>query len=199
MVPSDAELIQEFLHGDVQSFNRLAMRWQQNLFGFAFRYTGNEEEAKDICQKALIKAYKNLKGLKNVNSFSSWIYQITVNLCKDEMKRRKSRNYISIGSDSNDNNENQSYELVSNSVSQMENIEKTDISNIIQTALYAIPEEQRVVIIMKEYQELKFTEIAEILKCSVNTIKSRMYYGLKNMKEKLLESKIDKEEILYEM
>ena len=82
---------------------------------------------------------------------------------------------------------------------QIEKIEKSDLSEIIKMAMSSLPEEQRVVIVMKEYQGLKFTEIAEILNCSINTIKSRMYYGLKNMKEILLKSKIDKEEILYEM
>jgi len=198
LIPSDSELIQGYLGGDVQSFNRLAMKWQKNLFGFAFRYTGNEEEAKDITQKALIKAYKNLKGLKNHDSFSSWIYQITVNLCKDEMKNRKTKNHYSIDGE-NDNNNNPNHELIADYNSQIENIEKKDISEIIKLAMSSLPEEQRVVIVMKEYQGLKFAEIAEILNCSINTIKSRMYYGLKNMKEMLLKSKINKEEILYEM
>jgi len=198
LIPSDTELIQGFLGGDVQSFNRLAMKWQKKLFSFAFRYTGNEEEAKDVCQKALIKAYKNLKSLKKLESFSSWIYQVTVNLCKDEMKKRKTKNHFSINEE-NDDTDNVQAELIANDISQIENVEKKDLSEIIRLAMSSLPEEQRVVIVMKEYQGLKFAEIAEILNCSINTIKSRMYYGLKNMKDLLLKSKIDKEEILYEM
>ncbi|RKY89235.1 RNA polymerase sigma factor [candidate division KSB1 bacterium] len=198
LVPSDVELINDFLNGNIQSFNRLAIKWQKNLFGFAYRYTGNEEEAKDICQKALIKAYKNLHNLKNSGSFSSWIYQITINLCKDEVKKRKNKNHIPYNENKMDD-ENSSVELISGDSPQIKSLEKKNIKEIIRFALNSIPEEQKIVIIMKEYQGLKFTEIAEILKCSVNTIKSRMYYGLNNMKEKLLKSNIGKEEILYEM
>jgi len=73
------------------------------------------------------------------------------------------------------------------------------IGEILKRTLMTLPEEQRVVIVMKQYQGLKFTEIADILKQPINTIKSRLYYGLRTLRKILEESKLDKEVLLHEM
>ena len=67
-------------------------QWQSQVYKIAYRYLGNEQDARDICQETFIKVHKSLKKLKNHNSFSTWIYRITVNLCKDEFNKRKKRN-----------------------------------------------------------------------------------------------------------
>ncbi len=197
---TDEELIEQFKNGNVGAFNRLIRRWQDKMFAFAYRYVGSTEEAKDICQNAFIRAYKNLKKLKDTARFSSWMYQITLNLCKDSVKSRGRKRTVSIDHEwENEKGEQvKASELLSENPSQVTGVENTEASLFVRKALNLIPDEQRVVIIMKEYQGMKFIEIAEILKIPINTVKSRMYYGLKNIRESLAKLKVGREELLNE-
>ena len=86
---TDASLIERYLKGDVSAFNTLVWRWEQPLYRFIYQNVGNEETAKDLCQTAFIKMYKQLKNLKDRDKFTPWIYRIALNLCRDEFKRRK--------------------------------------------------------------------------------------------------------------
>jgi RNA polymerase sigma-70 factor (ECF subfamily) len=162
---------------------------------------GNEETAKDICQTTFIRTFRQLKKLRDPDKFSPWIYRIALNLCRDEFKKKKNRHFLYLD-DMSANNES------SNSPMQFpdqdaktpdELYNDQQMKDILKQALVALPEEQRVVIIMKQYQGLKFTEIAEILKQPVNTVKSRLYYGLRTLRKILVESKLNKEVLFNEM
>ena len=76
---SDAELIEKFLNGDINAFNTLVWRWEKSLYNFILRYAGNRDEAKDFCQETFVRAYRNLKSLRDPHKFSSWIYRIVHN------------------------------------------------------------------------------------------------------------------------
>ena len=192
---SDESLIEEFLNGSSEAFNVLVWRWQSKIYSFTYRYVQDEDDAKDICQMVFIKAFKNLQKLRDKAKFKSWLYQIAANISKDELKRRKKRDYKSIDEEwENEKGERLSHsELLTDNANQEKEMNVKDMENIIKYALKQIPEEQRIVIILKEYQHLKFTEIADILKIPVNTIKSRMYYGLKSMRDILLKNNITEE------
>ena len=86
---SDAELIVQYKQGDVGAFNRLVWRWEKPMFNFILRTIGDQEMAKDIFQTTFIKAFKEVKNLREPDKFSPWIYRIALNLCRDEMKRKK--------------------------------------------------------------------------------------------------------------
>ncbi|MFC1563114.1 RNA polymerase sigma factor, partial [candidate division KSB1 bacterium] len=176
--------------GDSNAFNLLVERWQTPIYQLAYRFLGNEEDAKDICQNTFIKAYKNIRKIKDIESFPMWIRRIAVNLCKDEFSRRKRERYasqINLGNES-------SFNVSDNNKADFEEeIMKKDVGEIIKKAVGTLREEQKIILILKEYQGLKFTEIAEVLNISVNTAKSRMYYALKNVKNILERHRLDKE------
>ena len=206
----DAALIRNFLKGDIASFNRLAWRWQERLFRFAYRYLMDEEEAKDAVQSVLIKAYKNLKKLKDPEKFSTWIYQITVNQCKDIQKSIQRNRTQTVSSDSiTDSVQNvhpMGYGGMSSppeadlfSDNPSESVHQNNVSELVQKTLVELPEEQRIVIIMKEYEGFTFSEIAEFLQVPINTVKSRMYYGLMHTRKLLKKYDIDKEVICNEL
>lgn len=199
---SDAELIEQFRQGDVVAFNRLVHRWERPLYNFILRYAGSREEAKDLCQLAFIRAYHHLKRLRDPQKFSPWIYQIVLNVCRDEQRKQQRRQTFSL------NHEHDNEANTTQSDLTMEKHPRTDpelaaqhrdMRELLNRALQQLPEEQRVVIIMKSYQGLKFSEIAETLDISVNTAKSRMYYGLIALKGIFDRWDIDKEKISYEV
>ena len=199
---TDEQLIKKFLDGDVYAFNTLIWRWEKNLYNFILRYIGDREEAKDLCQKTLIRVYRNLHRLRDTRKFYTWIYQIAVNICRDELKRRKRNPICSLENlqEINNGQPNSKLEFESTMTAHPEkDVQDRDLRELLNRALQAIPEEQRVVIIMKEYQGLKFTEIAEALQMSVNTVKSRMYYGLSALKKVFRQWNIEKEMIKYDV
>jgi RNA polymerase sigma-70 factor (ECF subfamily) len=198
---TDAALIERFLKGDIGAFNTLVWRWEKPIFNFVLRTVCNEDTAKDICQITFIRMFKQLKKLREPDKFSPWIYRIALNLCRDEFKKKNRNHLLYIEDYTTDDG-------ASNRLDQMsDHHEKTpeescnhqQLKGILKQALMSIPEEQRVIIIMKQYQGLKFTEISDILKQPVNTVKSRLYYGLRALRKTLEESKYSKEVLLNEM
>ena len=93
---SDEQLVEACLGGDVAAFDILVDRWQRKIRGAVYRVVRSEEEAQDICQEAFLKAFRGLGSFKRESRFSSWLYQIALNLSRDRLRRRKTRNWVSL-------------------------------------------------------------------------------------------------------
>ncbi|MDZ7263990.1 MAG: sigma-70 family RNA polymerase sigma factor [candidate division KSB1 bacterium] len=200
---TDTQLISSILDGDRSKFNALVWRWEKPLYNFILRYLGNRELAREVTQKTFIRVYQNLSKLRDVTKFSSWIYQIAANLCRDEIKKRDHRQFISLDMIQQNSDENGVLlpEELQQSPAQQPDVRmnQKQLRTIVQKALEQLPEEQRVVIIMKEYQGLKFREIAEALNEPLNTIKSRMYYGLNGLRKIFEQWQITEEVLPHEL
>ncbi len=201
---NDRDLIEKFLNGKVDAFNTLVWRWQKIIFNFVWRDLGNRDEAHDVTQQVFIRVYRNLHQLKDRERFSTWIYQIAANLCRDVIKQRRRRQILSLENMQETGNAelatNAAFTLLPEDDQHPDRIvSRSQLRELLEKALQEIPEEQRVVVVMKEYQNLKFTEIAEILGAPVNTVKSRLYYGLNALKKVLARWEIDQEVLSYEM
>jgi len=197
---TDTDLITAFLSGDIHAFNMLVRRWEKPIYNYILRNTGDVEATKDLCQMTFIRVYKQLKKLKEPEKFSSWIYRIATNQCYDEFKRQKRKRNRHIHHIAKDGSRNLMEEIADtkNKTPEIECHNK-QVSAILKEALDNLPVEQRIVVIMKQYQGLKFSEIALSLNEPVNTIKSRMYYGLKALRKYLIALNLDKEIIFHEM
>ncbi len=194
---TDDQLIEQFLAGNLQAFNLLVWRWQKPIYNFALRFLGNAEDAHEVTQKTFIKAYKKLHTLKDRHKFNTWLHQIALNLCRDENKRRRRRTFISLDQIEpkwQSRLEKKTLPGVEGATVEKA-LQQIELQQILQQALERIPEEQRTVVILKELQGMKFTEIAELLGISVNTVKSRMYYGLNALRKILNQWNIDREAI----
>src|SRR6266498_2502300 len=89
MTWSDEELVTRSRGGDVDSFNQLILRWERPIYALAYRVIGREEDARDVCQEAFLRAFRALPGFKGQAKFSSWLYRITLNLCRDCIRRER--------------------------------------------------------------------------------------------------------------
>jgi RNA polymerase sigma-70 factor (ECF subfamily) len=189
---TDAKLVENFRNGDIEAFNRLVNRWQQRIHRFAYRYFSSHDEATEITQKTFIRAYKKLNTLEDTEKFSAWIYRIANNLCLDETKRAGRRRSASMEALPN--------HPVAESLAANpdRHVQQSELGSILQIALNQLPAEQRIVVIMKEYEGLKFREIADILDEPENTVKSRMYYGLKKLRQLFEQWNIKLEALRYE-
>lgn len=189
---NDAQLVEEFRSGNIEAFNALVERWQQRIHRFAYRYFCSHDEAMEITQKTFIKAYKKLDTLDDAEKFSSWIYRIANNLCLDETKRAGRRRLTSMEVLAN--------HPIAKSITENPDrtIQQQELGTLLQQALNQLPAEQRIVVIMKEYEGLKFREIADILDEPENTVKSRMYYGLTALRKLFEKWNIEMEAYHYE-
>jgi RNA polymerase sigma-70 factor, ECF subfamily len=185
----DKQLVKEAQAGVPGAFNKLVEQWQERIHRFAYRFFADADEAGEITQKTFICVYQKLNALDDPAKFSAWIYRVAHNLCLDELKRAGRKKFISLENHENHSAENGTPALF---------LENKELCDVLQKALLLLPEEQRMVIILKEYEGLKFREIAETLEQPENTVKSRMYYGLKSLRRILNNWNIQHEYLNYD-
>jgi RNA polymerase sigma-70 factor, ECF subfamily len=175
MTSTDEELVARSADGDLESFNQLVVRWERPIYALAYRVIGREEEARDVVQEAFLRAYRSIGGFRGQAKFSSWLYRITLNLCRDWIRRQKRAPFVETpeGVDV--------IELAGNhsSVESVEDeVARKDLGAIVNRAMRVLSEDQRTAIVLKEYQGLTFQEIADLLGCPLSTVKTRLYQGL---------------------
>ena len=200
MMHADA-LIARAREGDKNAQGKLVQLWYKRIYNFSYKFFFDHDLAMEVSQKTFISMHKNLAGLQEVARFKSWLYTIAVNCCREEVRRKKANRSLSL-QDLNPGESEESYHWEA-SHHRSENPERllrqSELSDLLQACLMQLNAEQREVVIMKEYEGLKFREIAEALNISENTAKSRMYYGLNALKRILEQKNITKETIGYEL
>jgi len=183
MTLTDEELVARATAGDTESFNQLVVRWERPIYALAYRTLGREEDARDVVQEAFLRAYRGLRGFKGEAKFSSWLYRITLNLCRDAMRRERRAPLVQVpeGTDP--------MELADSHVAPTESVEdlvaRREMSAAVSRAMAELPEEQRTAILLKEYHGLTFQEIADMLGCPLSTVKTRLYQGLSVLRRRL--------------
>jgi RNA polymerase sigma-70 factor, ECF subfamily len=180
---SDEELVARATAGDLESFNQLVRRWERPIFALAYRTLGREEDARDVVQDAFLRAYRGLPRFKGEAKFSSWLYRITLNLCRDWIRRERRAPIVPTpaGVDPNTFADEQ----VSPTTSVEELVGRRQMSEAVALAMAELPEDQRTAILMKEYHGLTFQEIADTLQCPLSTVKTRLYQGLSVLRRRL--------------
>ena len=188
----ESELIARFKSGDLPVFNLLTRMWYEKILSLLYRTLGDVDEAEDVCQKTFITAYFRLHQLNDNCKFKTWLYRIANNCAIDHLRERK-QSYRRNGPSGPDGSDAMS-ELPERDTIDLEGrIDGTTLRRLCEKALGSIPEDQRTVVVMKLYQDLKFTEISEVLNIPVNTVKTRMYTGLRSLKEVLNKSRLIEE------
>jgi len=194
-------LIERARQGDKNAQGRLVHVWYKRIYNYSFKFFLDHDLAMEASQKAFISMCRNIEALQDTTRFKSWLYTIAVNCCREEARKIKGSRAFSL--DAMVNSEAENSPRWEKSGRRHENPERQfqqqELSDILQQCLLELSAEQREVVIMKEYEGLKFREIAEALNISENTVKSRMYYGLDALKKILERRNITKETISYEL
>ncbi|HEY7791359.1 MAG TPA: sigma-70 family RNA polymerase sigma factor [Vicinamibacterales bacterium] len=179
---TDEELVAHSIGGDTESFNQLIVRWERPIFALAYRVIGREEDARDVCQETFLRAFRALGGFRGQSKFSSWLYRIALNLCRDWIRRER-RAPVVQAPEGVDLVQLASLREPSESIEDL--VSRRDMSRIVARAMAALPEEQRTAIILKEYHGLTFQEIATLIDCPLSTVKTRLYQGLSVLRREL--------------
>lgn len=179
---TDEELVARSRGGDLDSFNQLILRWERPIYALAYRVIGREDDARDVCQEAFLRAYRALPGFKGEAKFSSWLYRITLNLCRDWIRRQRRAPVVQMPEEI-DLLDVQAAAEPSESIEDL--VARRELTAVVEQAMAQLPAEQRTAIILKEYHGMTFQEIADLQGCPLSTVKTRLYQGLSVLRRHL--------------
>jgi RNA polymerase sigma-70 factor (ECF subfamily) len=188
MASTDEELVARSMGGDLDSFNQLVLRWERPIYALAYRVIGREEDARDVAQETFLRAFRALGGFKGQAKFSSWLYRITLNLCRDWIRRER-RAPIAPVPEGVDLIELASEAEPAETIEDL--VSRRELGRAVARAMALLPEEQRTAIVLKEYHGLTFQEIAELLDCPLSTVKTRLYQGLTVLRRQLAQAGVE--------
>jgi RNA polymerase sigma-70 factor (ECF subfamily) len=178
---SDEQIVERALAGDGDAFGEIVRRWERRIFALAYGILGREEDARDATQETFIAAFRNLKGFRGDAKVSSWLHRIAVNQCITRQRRARVRGETSLEGAEEDGAQFAS-ELEESPAVSVEGRERTEA---VRRAVNALPPELRSVVVMKEFEDLTFQEIADTLGVPLSTVKSRLYTALKQLRLRL--------------
>ena len=182
MTSTDEELVARSIGGDSESFNELILRWERPIYALAYRTIGREEDARDVCQETFLRAFRALPGFRGQAKFSSWLYRIALNLCRDWMRRERRARLVQ-PPEGVDLMELAVAAEPSESIEDL--VSRKDQARVVERAMATLSEEQRTAIVLKEYHGLTFQEIADVVGCPLSTVKTRLYQGLTVLRREL--------------
>ncbi len=172
----DIELIQDHIKGNKDSLAFLIERYYKQIYNFVYRFVYCEQDANDITQDTFIKMWKNIRKIKKDKNFKSWLYTIAKNTTLDFLKKKKSLVFSDF---ENEEGDNILLEIIKDEdLLPDELLEKKDLKNLLDNAISRLSISYRTVILLHHGEEMTFKEISEILKESIDTVKSRYRRGL---------------------
>lgn len=177
----DEELIHRFQKGDEYAYLELVNRYRDKLTNFAFRFLGNSEDAEDIVQDTFVKLYTHRHFYRNIAKFSTWIYTITANLAKTELRKRKRRKVSFL---SQMGTQDKDFDIPGDDTTD-ELAEGRFTKSRIQNAIQKLPVHFRTAVILRDIQELSYEEISKILDVPLGTVKSRINRARLQLQEEL--------------
>ena len=179
---SDELIVERALTGDAEAFGEIVRRWERRIFALAYGMLGHEDDARDATQETFLAAFRNLRGFRGEAKVSSWLHRIAVNQCISKQRRTKVRSESAL----DDEQEKQAGTFaMPASYSPAHVAEGRQETIAVRRAINSLPIELRQVVVMKEFEELTFREIADALDLPLSTVKSRLYTALKQLQMRL--------------
>lgn len=186
-IDKDTELMLAFKAGDENAFKILLDKYSLPIMNFAYRFTFNRSDAEDVAQEVFIKIYRSKDRYEPVSKFSSWIYSVAANTCLDYKKRKKKDIiYNSAPVAAPGDYEKKQFDVADTSGKSVESaVEQSRIDATVKNALSSLTENQRLALMLKEYEDKSYDEIADILDISVSSVESLIFRARQNLKKQL--------------
>jgi len=175
-------LVQKCKQGDVEAFEVILKIYEKKIYNFAYRMLGDKEDAMDTTQEVFIKVYKSINTFKGNSSFSTWLFKIAKNVCIDYLRKNGKARICSLDKTIKIDGEEIKKETPDTSNLPEEIIKRKELQRVVHKAIARLPEKYKAAIILRDLQNFSYKEIAEILNCSIGTVKSRIGRGRKELK-----------------
>ena len=178
----DLDLINRTAAGDREAFNELVKKYQKPLYAMLYRMVSNHEDASDLLQKTLVKAFTGLGSFERRSTFKTWLYQIAINLAKNVYRDRSKAEYVPIDD-----------VIIKRDPRTLEALIQKEGRSLLRRALAELPEKQRMTVILRVQDDRKFEEIAELMQCSIGTAKANYHHAVQKLKTIMGEKEQGKE------
>jgi RNA polymerase sigma-70 factor (ECF subfamily) len=183
---TDETLVADFLGGSEAAFEQLVRRYEGPLLSFLSRYVGDAQEAEEVFQEAFIRVYTKAERFDAQKKFKTWLYTIALNLARTAFKRRRSSPLLARENESGGTQDKVVLEgQAPAEYSPDRRYETMELAELVKNALSSLPQRQREVFVLFQYQGLNYAEIAAVLRRPLGTIKSQMHYAVLALREKL--------------
>ena len=181
----EKELIERSQKGDIDAFEELVARYERKVYTIAYRYMGNPEDASDLAQETFLKVFKSIDKFRGESSFSTWIYRITANICKDELRKIKRKPQTSLDQEIWLDEGSVIRQVVDEKPTPDEAFEQKELWNYLQDLIANLSPEYRMVIVLRDINGYSYEEIAQITETSLGTVKSRLNRARKALSEQI--------------
>ncbi|HYN86347.1 MAG TPA: sigma-70 family RNA polymerase sigma factor [Pyrinomonadaceae bacterium] len=180
---SDEQVVERAMAGEQEAFGEIVRRWERKIFALAFGMLGSAEEARDATQETFISAYRNLGNFRGEARVSSWLHRIAVNQCITRQRRARVRGEASI----DEARETWGEGFLASRAEESPHAAAESVERVaaVRRAVNSLPPELRQVVVMKEFEDLTFQEIADALEVPLSTVKSRLYTALRQLRMRL--------------
>jgi RNA polymerase sigma-70 factor, ECF subfamily len=179
---TDEQIVELAVNENSEAFGEIVKRWERKIFALCFGMLSREDDARDAVQETFIAAYRNLKNFRGEAKVSSWLHRIAVNQCLTTKRRAKTRSESFL--DDEANTEDKVF-VAPARLLPSQTTEQNERMQLVRQAVQSLPIDLRQVIVMKEFEDMTFQEISDILDLPLSTVKSRVYSALKQLKMKL--------------
>ncbi|MCK5675690.1 MAG: sigma-70 family RNA polymerase sigma factor [Verrucomicrobia bacterium] len=185
--PTDEELVLKSQQGDMCAFDELVERYHGKIYGLTYNMTSNREDAEDLTQEVFVKAFEALPRFRSKSSFYTWLYRIAVNKTINYRKKRNRKRALSLDQFDQEIKADETYHDLTAKGSPLRNISLSELQEKLNEALQHLSEKHRTVVVMHDMQGVPHDEIAKVVKASVGTVRSRLFYARRQMQAELTE------------
>lgn len=185
---AERRLIRRLKDRDERAFRELVEEHQDRVFNITYRMLGNREEAEDVAQEVFITVFKSIDSFRGESKFSTWIYRISTNLCKNRLKylaRRQEKAKAEFDETVSQRSVEAGLASTTNQANPQRILEGQQLEGLMQEALAELEEEHRILIVLRDLEELNYTEICEITELPEGTVKSRLHRARLALRKKI--------------
>lgn len=173
--------------GDERAFEALVTAYEKKVYATAYRFLGNEADAMDASQEVFLRVFRFLDKFNEASSFSTWLYRITINVCKDSHKKRAARGELSLEVP-DDENGSYSAEISDSRYDPVEVFEQAELSRNIREGIESLPENYKEMIVMRDLCDMSYEQIAADTGLEIGTVKSRISRARERLRKYLLQN-----------
>ncbi|HSH09633.1 MAG TPA: sigma-70 family RNA polymerase sigma factor [Oceanipulchritudo sp.] len=182
---ADRILVERVQNGDVAAFDTLVRKYRERLYGIIYNLTSNREDAADLTQESFIKAFSSIARFKGNSAFFTWLYRIGVNTALSHLKRNRLRRFFSLEHIQEEGSNAQILETLAAKHKSEKGALLNELQEKLNEAMQKLSPKHRTVVVLFEIEGLSHQEIADIVGCSVGTVRSRLHYAKQQLQADL--------------
>lgn len=174
---SDSVLVARARKGDLDAFDFLTRKYRERLLSVIYNMTSNREDAADLTQETFVKAFRSIGKFKGKSAFFTWLYRIGVNVTLSHLQKNKARRFFSFENLAEEVNQETAYEILDSKARSDRPTMLNELQEKLNEALQKLSNKHRTIVVLFEIDGLSHKQIAEIMKCSEGTVRSRLHYA----------------------